>query len=447
MLNEILNTEPANYQNDAVRFEHALTKTIDLLQHLDETFSGLNQTFKLDLPGGNTVADGFGNDLNKGILAGNQQGGYGQSNNEPRKQETEKDSKRVVSTTQGMIQLAENTVKLTESFGNLGGELKNVKTGLGLMSSFKKEFGGIEELTSMGSKGFCLTEGVAAAGEVMDGIAGVVPTKAAFGPVGWPVAVATLVVNGIVSANDQDKAIKKRNAEEERTTEHSMQSFVMSEANASEYLGQIHRLAQEKPKPWKLPFDPVRDNVKKFGPGAFDLTYPGPKSVISNPGERNLPPGVYHAEEDVIPVKNSHLEKTSDVQNRLNYAGWKWGMDAFNQQVVKIISNARKYDEVHHTNTAEEVDGAIEESFGNILTKANKDGTFPAFGNEHGSAGGSSFVPLNKSGGKVININLSKAMIENFTVKANSVNEGLNDFKQKVEEVLLEILNSANAIQ
>jgi hypothetical protein len=447
MLNELLNIEPVNYKNDAVRFEHALTKTIDLLQHLDETLSGLNQVLKLDLPADSAVLDVFGNKMNNNMLAGNQQGGHELRNNVLGKTGSDEDSKPVSGTTQGMIQLAENTIKVTESFGKLGGELKNVKTGLGLMSSINNGFGGIGELMSMGSKRFSMTVGVAAAGAIMDGIAGVVATEAAFGPVGWATAAATLVVNGIVSVNEQDKAIKKRNAEEERNTEHSMQSFVMSEADASGYLSQMRHLIHEKPKPWKLPFDPVSDNVKKFGPGAYDLPYQGPKQAFTNFEVKNLPPGVYDAKEDEMPVKKSYLEKTSDVQNRLNYAGWKSGIGAINQQVVKEIADARKSDRLNHTNSLMEVDGAIEESFGNMVTKANENGAYSLTGPDYANSGGGSYGSGSSPGGKVININLNKAMIENFTVKANSVNEGLGDFKHKVEEVLLEILNSANAIQ
>jgi len=48
--------------------------------------------------------------------------------------------------------------------------------------------------------------------------------------------------------------------------------------------------------------------------------------------------------------------------------------------------------------------------------------------------------------GKTININLNKPMIESFTIYVKDGKDGINDFKHKVEEVLLEILNSANVI-
>jgi len=50
-------------------------------------------------------------------------------------------------------------------------------------------------------------------------------------------------------------------------------------------------------------------------------------------------------------------------------------------------------------------------------------------------------------GGKVINININKAFIENFSIHAQNIQQGYDGLKQKVEEIFLEILNSANAIQ
>jgi hypothetical protein len=47
---------------------------------------------------------------------------------------------------------------------------------------------------------------------------------------------------------------------------------------------------------------------------------------------------------------------------------------------------------------------------------------------------------------RIINLNLNSPIIENFTIQASSGNESMQDFKQKVEEVLLDILKSANAI-
>ena len=48
--------------------------------------------------------------------------------------------------------------------------------------------------------------------------------------------------------------------------------------------------------------------------------------------------------------------------------------------------------------------------------------------------------------GRVINIHLNKPMIENLVINVKDVKDGMTDFRQKVEEVLVEILNTATAI-
>ena len=49
--------------------------------------------------------------------------------------------------------------------------------------------------------------------------------------------------------------------------------------------------------------------------------------------------------------------------------------------------------------------------------------------------------------GKSINIHLNKPMIDHFTINVKDAKEGINNLKYQVEEMLLEVLNSANAIQ
>ncbi len=55
--------------------------------------------------------------------------------------------------------------------------------------------------------------------------------------------------------------------------------------------------------------------------------------------------------------------------------------------------------------------------------------------------------PSEPDRGRTVEINLNRAMIENFSIHTSNTKEGLVDFKSKVEEVLLEILSNANAIQ
>jgi hypothetical protein len=52
--------------------------------------------------------------------------------------------------------------------------------------------------------------------------------------------------------------------------------------------------------------------------------------------------------------------------------------------------------------------------------------------------------PEFETGKKAIIINLNRPMIEHFTVHVGNSREGVGELKKAVEEVLLEILNSAN---
>ena len=47
---------------------------------------------------------------------------------------------------------------------------------------------------------------------------------------------------------------------------------------------------------------------------------------------------------------------------------------------------------------------------------------------------------------KNVNLHVNKSLIENLTINVRDVKEGINNIKQKVEEALLEIINSASTI-
>jgi hypothetical protein len=68
--------------------------------------------------------------------------------------------------------------------------------------------------------------------------------------------------------------------------------------------------------------------------------------------------------------------------------------------------------------------------------------------------GDSSETPLKKrsyetpgSETKNVNIHLNKSLIDNFSIIVTTATNGIDDLKGKVEEALLEVLNSANAIE
>ena len=121
-------------------------------------------------------------------------------------------------------------------------------------------------------------------------------------------------------------------------------------------------------------------------------------------------------------------------------------MDSSNY--ADVISIAKKYDGYYHTNISRLVNSAVEESKVFLLQMANEGRVIPENNSERLKNGNAKRL-YTVSGGneKTIIINLNKPIIENFIINAKDVKDGLNDFKHKVEEVLLEILNSANVIQ
>ncbi len=450
MLNELLNIELVNYQNDVTRFEYMLAKTRTLFQQTDELITGINRVLKFDFSGNYSLSEvscGWPEMDNKGadneiIVNNDTKGNVGSI---PVK---DPDGGQVLNTVQGMIQLAEQTIKVTESFGKLTPELKNVKREVGLMSSFKEGFGGIADMVSMASKGYLLAEGEADANKIVDGAAGLLAVEGSIGSVGWVAAGVTLV-DGIISANEEENKIKEEKMQEQKNVPRTLLSFVISETEANGYLNGMHKPNNEQFAQWRINSNPVLENQQKFGSGSYDLNIPVPVAISDIAVSKNLAQGIYKTNKDKIAVKQSYHDQTFEMQQQLNYAGWMGGKQVFNQQVLKDINDAKKYDEIHHTNTLSEVDGAIEEAFANLLGKANEGRYFPVSERNPSYSSGNQRRPeqANTSGGKVININLNKAMVENFIIHANNVTDGLNDFKQKVEEVLLEILNSANAIQ
>jgi hypothetical protein len=53
----------------------------------------------------------------------------------------------------------------------------------------------------------------------------------------------------------------------------------------------------------------------------------------------------------------------------------------------------------------------------------------------------------NGGSGRTVHIHFDKPLIDRFTVEVKDVKDGMGDIKRKIEEVLLEILNSANLIK
>jgi len=164
-----------------------------------------------------------------------------------------------------------------------------------------------------------------------------------------------------------------------------------------------------------------------------------------------------------VPDYNSIPKLQKDVDNTSNYAesqtrggilAAKKRADELQNQSkfvpnYKLIDGSIPYAVDHTSNFAEtQIKGF--EHFAEeraLKEQAQKVGINNSDGNEELTYSRQYDVPsIGTTGAKVINININKAFIENFSIHAQNIQQGYDGLKQKVEEIFLEILNSANAI-
>ncbi len=192
------------------------------------------------------------------------------------------------------------------------------------------------------------------------------------------------------------------------------------------------------------------ENLKKYGVNKAIYEPPVPLQAVDQLYQKqNIPPGMQYAAEDQpkAAVKKSFLEKTSSIEQRLEIIGRYTGKQAFDLAVREEIEGAQHHDAKYSDKLTPLVRDAANQAKQNVLKMANENRMIPDREQEiKTNSRRSSVIQGDNQGGRTININLNKPMIEYFTINTNGVKEGINDFKHKVEEALLEILNSANAI-
>jgi hypothetical protein len=258
-----------------------------------------------------------------------------------------------------------------------------------------------------------------------------------FGPPGWIAAVVTLVSAEVISEM-QDR--RKKQDVDEQLYKTAVSSFGMPEIEAVTYMATLTKKASEPAHIWG--FDAWKANMRKFGPNAYDLTMPLPQQVRDGiPGPLNLLPGIHNEEVRQI-IKKSYLEETTELQNRLKYAAMTGGRNSFDKAAVEAMRSATAYDATHHTHTRETTDAAVQEALFYMLDGAENERTGRNV--HHGSQQNERWHEGNPAQSRSVVI--SRPLIEHLTINAGNTDEGIRRMKQKVEEVLLEILNSANAI-
>jgi hypothetical protein len=110
------------------------------------------------------------------------------------------------------------------------------------------------------------------------------------------------------------------------------------------------------------------------------------------------------------------------------------------------VISAIKFDRQHGTHTEQKVAAAVQQVKYMAIQHANKDRMVSADTDGQNQGPMRSQAGARQQATRQIVINLNKPMIDTFIINTKDGKEGLSDFKRKVEEVLIEILTSANVI-
>ena len=430
------------------KFSLAMSKTIETVSELENCFSLLNAQLGLISPtnsffyrsGADAALDNMGginrDDSDEEILVGN----------EARQKNRRADvGQPILDIVDKIVMLGDEAIKDGAAFGEFPPAVNSLKNALGIIGDIGEGGNGITTLCSVSTKGVAFVEAVSNAGEIMAG-GGVSEAGAAFGLPGSDVGTGPLILCGIRAIAASQK-VEKSYDPKDFTIDKWKKYYRDKELNDDfEKLIELYH-----PKNYKqldaieeeLNADFfVQDRLRRIDSDlkaeSYEVYEYGHKKVLYNPtsyvavSER---PGIADANIWDVSWKNGRFDQQLLAE-----------MPAKNNEIYQFANVAAKPKLIHESTirlpTNEEWDVAPKEN--------NKIPTKPASKNRHIQHSKQSFSrKLNSStisGDRPI-ININKPMIENFIMNTKELNEGLNDFKRKVEEVLLEILNSANVIQ
>lgn len=341
--------------------------------------------------------------------------------------------------------LTGSTQKLATTFDAFSPKVRSVLSETG---SILDRISGAADLISKAKSGNSVIDLIPDTIEVILGAEAIANVSALAGPPGWLLGALAVAIAGYTYNEAEERRKQVAFQETQKDVKNSLQTFVMSERDAEEYILGTKMISKQAMDYWKPPIDPIKENVQKYGADAYSLHFPVPVATADNLQVRPVfNPGIKHDQSQIVPEKQTYLEKTIDLQQRLSYQAMTNGIDGFNTVARDAIMHAQKHDKIYKTHTLDLVVSAIQEVQVRELTQAN--GSIIVAKNTRSARGREMEHQANSdrsAGRKSIAINLNRPMIENFTINVKDKREGLNDFRHKVEEVLLEILNSANVI-
>jgi hypothetical protein len=261
--------------------------------------------------------------------------------------------------------------------------------------------------------------------------------------------VAGAMTTGIYEYYDElDKRQKEYAASVKSQRDRSDKTFYMSGGAADNFsngLAEIYeRVAVAVPTTItnrKMSLNPRETIKQKYGEQAYYLGYEPIQPAMDN--VMHVSPIGAMTNEKEAPISKGFWQHMSPVYSALINAGETKGLNGFVEAFYNEVGTAKKYDHMHKSKTAEMVLLTGQTAFSDMYQNANKNGNNkPDI--QYMLRGERTNSSVSDTGKKAITINLNRPMIEHFTVHVGNSREGVGELKKAVEEVLLEILNSAN---
>ena len=321
--------------------------------------------------------------------------------------------------------------------------VKAVKT---ITNAFKSA-GEIAEGIDAAASGTALAESAAAVAEtgtLLAGAEGIAAASALFGPPGW---IAAGVISAGVIGYGIYEDINKKNEEqakliadsqeqmEQQQRMRTLPSFAMPNRKAlmTYVYSDNESKAYPAPKIMHSDYDLTSAIAATFGPGTRSLDPMAP--VYSRmPG-----PPLNPFKQEPGWVVNPLIESNEAI-SKLTKVGSEGGRGALDAAIQAERTKARN---TKDQRTIGFTDIALTEVESNFVNQANE-GRYDPDTQQQAFARAPLPIRERPSASSAVTINLNKPMIEHFTVNAKELHEGVNEFKQKVEEVLLEILKNVN---
>lgn len=362
---------------------------------------------------------------------------------------------KVANSLEGLSSLSENTLGLAAAFGKLPPKLEGLKNVLGYISDVTDRSASISKLFStdlFSATGGLLAGGMIAASEIIAVATVFAESTAVLGPAGWVAGLSAMLIGGaataIINGGDDGKvhyrdntAANWRKFYEEKIRQEDYEKLISLYGVRS--YNQLAKVEAELDSDYMIDSRRKRVDIElSKTPASFSdyskkwRSSASPTSALSktNSKSSNFDYSIPNAAK-----KAQEIEQTKKLA-AFDSMGGPIDIKRLNRDVAAIEARYKLKKPIKEPMYRIPTEQEWEKS-----RRADLNLPEPPKEKRHGGQTRRQPTSL-VAGARIININLNKPMIEHFTIHVAEMKEGLGNFRQKVEEILLEILNSANAI-